>query len=67
MNIRQRILSDLATLDTETEEDLLTTRELIQSKARLADEERSVPNGDSVEMDVEPRSFMVRAHSMSVP
>ncbi|KAG1720737.1 hypothetical protein EDB19DRAFT_1963643 [Suillus lakei] len=64
LNIRQRILSDLATLDTETEEDLLTTRELIQSKARLADEERSVPNGDSVEMDVEPRSFMseARAH-----
>jgi phosphatidylinositol 4-kinase len=65
LNIRQRILSDLATLETETEVDLLTTRELIQSKAPLADEERSAPNGDSVELDVEPRSFMVRAHSLS--
>ncbi|KAG2144576.1 hypothetical protein DEU56DRAFT_790388 [Suillus clintonianus] len=64
LNIRQRILSDIATLEAETEEDLLTTRDLIQSKAQLADEERSPPNGDFVGRDVEPRAFMseARAH-----
>ncbi|KAG1741975.1 hypothetical protein EDB19DRAFT_1895006 [Suillus lakei] len=64
LNIRQRILSDLATLETETEEDLLTTRDLIQSKAQLADEKHSAPNGDAGEKDVGPRAFMseARAH-----
>ncbi|KAG0701518.1 hypothetical protein DFH29DRAFT_926376 [Suillus ampliporus] len=63
LNIRQRILSDLATLEPETEDDLLTTRDLIQSKAQLTDEKHSVPNGDSGERD-EPRAFMseARAH-----
>ena len=62
MNIRQRILSDLATLETETEEDLLTTRDLIQSKAQLAD---GAPNGDSREK-AETRTFIVGVRSMSV-
>jgi phosphatidylinositol 4-kinase len=67
LNIRQRILSDLVTLEPQTEEDLLTTRDLIQSKAQLADEKHSVPNGDLKEREVEPRAFMVRGHSTRVP
>ncbi|KAG2100206.1 uncharacterized protein F5147DRAFT_710970 [Suillus discolor] len=64
LNIRQRILSDLATLETETEEDILTTRDLIQSKAQLADGKQSAPNGDSGEREADPRAFMseARAH-----
>ncbi|KAG1849308.1 hypothetical protein DFJ58DRAFT_795151 [Suillus subalutaceus] len=51
LNIRQRILSDLATLQTETQEDILTIGNL--SNAQPA------PNGD-----FEPRAFMseARAH-----
>ena len=66
LNIRQRILSDLATLKPETEEDLLTTSDLIQSKAQLADGKPSASNGDSVE-EAELRAFIVCARSMSVP
>lgn len=65
LNIRQRILSDLATLETETEEDLLTTRDLIQSKAQLADEKHSAPNGGSRER-AETRTFIVGVRPMSV-
>jgi phosphatidylinositol 4-kinase len=60
-------LSDLVTLETQTEEDLLNTRDLIQSKAQLADEKRSVPNGDLGEREIEPRAFMVCGHSTHVP
>lgn len=63
LNIRQRILSDLATL-TGTEEELLTTSDLIQSKAQLADEKHS--DDDSGER-AELRAFIVSARSMSVP
>lgn len=64
LNIRQRILSDLATLQPETEDDILATRGLIQSKVQLADEKHNAPNGDSSESEVEPRVFMseARAH-----
>ncbi|KAG2366053.1 hypothetical protein BDR07DRAFT_1328601 [Suillus spraguei] len=64
LNIRQRILSDLATLQPETEDDILATRDLIQSKVQLADEKHNAPNGDSSESEVEPRVFMseARAH-----
>ncbi|KAJ8594622.1 hypothetical protein M405DRAFT_469254 [Rhizopogon salebrosus TDB-379] len=63
LNIHQRILSDLVTLETETEEDLLTTCDFIQSKAQLADVKHSTPSGDSGEKD-ELRTFIpeARAH-----
>jgi len=65
LNIRQRILSDLATLESQTEEDLLATRNLIQSKAQVVDESLSAPNGDSGQRAA-PRAFMVRAPSICV-
>ncbi|KIJ69126.1 hypothetical protein HYDPIDRAFT_23983 [Hydnomerulius pinastri MD-312] len=64
LNIRQQILSDLATLKPESPDDLLTTQELIQSKAQLSTPKDDVPNGDIPNGDATPRIFMseARAH-----
>ncbi|KAG2132611.1 hypothetical protein BD769DRAFT_1666055 [Suillus cothurnatus] len=58
LNIRQRILSDLATVETETE-DFLTI--LNQSKAQVGGEKHSAHNCDSGEDEVKFRGFMSEA------
>jgi len=63
LNIRQRILSDLATVETETEDFLII---LNQSKAQVGGEKHSAHNCDSGEDEVKFRGFMVRARSMYV-
>ncbi|KAG2135222.1 uncharacterized protein EDB93DRAFT_1242600 [Suillus bovinus] len=64
LNIRQRILSDLATLKSNTEEHIFTTLELIQSKSQLEDEKHTALNGESREEVVNFRTFIseARAH-----
>jgi phosphatidylinositol 4-kinase len=58
LNIRQRILSDLATVETETEDFLII---LNQSKAQVGGEKHSAHNCDSGEDEVKFRGFMSEA------
>ncbi|KAH7923479.1 hypothetical protein BV22DRAFT_1036261 [Leucogyrophana mollusca] len=72
LNIRQQILSDLATLEPYSEDDLQSTRHLIQSKTGYSesDPKNNLPNGSTGEGpngtedgDAVPRLFMSEARA----
>lgn len=67
LNIRQQILSDLATLKHDTEDTLATIQELIQSRTELRpatpDESDSMSSRD----EVVPRIFMVCSSAQLPP
>ncbi|KIJ17012.1 1-phosphatidylinositol 4-kinase, partial [Paxillus involutus ATCC 200175] len=63
LDIRQQILSDLATLKSGTPDDLLSTQQLIQSKAQLSTSDESLSNGEIRTLDATPRIFMSEARA----
>ncbi|KAF9227759.1 hypothetical protein BS17DRAFT_726240 [Gyrodon lividus] len=63
LNIRQQILSDLATLQPGTPNDLLSTQQLIQSKAQLSTPDDCQFNGEIPIVDATPRIFMSEARA----
>ncbi|KAF9246393.1 hypothetical protein BU15DRAFT_85159 [Melanogaster broomeanus] len=58
LNIRQQILSDLATLKPATPDDPLSIQHLIQSKAQPSTPDDGQSNGEMPDMGATPRTFM---------
>ncbi|KIK92048.1 hypothetical protein PAXRUDRAFT_830328 [Paxillus rubicundulus Ve08.2h10] len=63
LDIRQRILSDLAALNASTPDDLLTTQQFIQSKAQLSTPDKDLSSGEKRNPDATPRIFMSEARA----